>query len=498
MNGKMCRKVVPCMLLLFLILPSWLAAQDVATPVLYGQEELDQMLAPIALYPDDLLVQVLMASTYPLEVVAADRWVRTNQNLQGDALALALEQKNWDPSVKSLVNFPSVLAMLSERLEWMQRVGDAFLAQKDQVMDTVQGLRARAQAAGNLQTTAEQRVIVQDRAIIIEPVNPSVVYVPVYNPTVVYGPWWYPAYPPFWYYPPGFFLGSAVFAFGPAFYVGPAWGYAWGACQWRSRRVYVDPYRNRALNEHIRWHYWDKRFPGKNGVPQDWRHNPFHRKGVAYKDPGLRRQYGQSQQPPRGTVMGPKGKSPGPGMKPGTPAVRPSGTAVHTKPVPNQQGPSVAPVRTAVQPTHKGQQRPAQGESGPRAGMPPAVRSGADANQNAQAVGPALPAPNRPAIRSAGGGAAFGQSKVAPVAGRPAVGTPRVAPGAVSPSVRPAATGLHTTVRTPNFVGASFSGRPAGYPLPAGAGFSNRVGGGSTVFGRRPSGGPGRGGGRQS
>ena len=140
-----------------------------------------------------------MASTYPLEVVQADRWAKQNEGLQGDALTKALEQKNWDPSVKSLVNFPQVLQMMGEELNWTQKLGDAFLAQQEEVMGTVQNLRKKAEAEDNLKTTKEQTVIVEKetQTIIIESADPKVVYVPTYNPTVVYGPWWYPSYPPY-------------------------------------------------------------------------------------------------------------------------------------------------------------------------------------------------------------------------------------------------------------------------------------------------------------
>ena len=150
----------------------------------FRQEELDQILAPIALYPDSLLAQILMAATYPLEVVQADRWVKQNRNLPPEALNDALDRQNWDPSVKALVPFPDVLSMMSERLDWTQRVGDAFLAQEADVMDSIQQLRAKAYAAGNLRSTQQLAVSRQGAIIVIEPANPQVVYVPVYNPVV--------------------------------------------------------------------------------------------------------------------------------------------------------------------------------------------------------------------------------------------------------------------------------------------------------------------------
>ena len=175
-----------------------------AQPV-FSQQELDQMLAPIALYPDSLLSQILMASTYPIEVVQAARWSRANPNLTGDQAVKAVEQNNWDPSVKSLVAFPQILGMLDEKLDWMERLGDAFLSQQQQVMDTVQDLRQKAQAAGNLKSNEIVRVAPQGQTIIIEQANPQVIYVPYYNPTVVYGPWWWADYPPIYWGPwPGY------------------------------------------------------------------------------------------------------------------------------------------------------------------------------------------------------------------------------------------------------------------------------------------------------
>ena len=204
-------KALAVFLAILLVAPQGLIAQSGGGDKTFKQEELDQLVAPIALYPDSLLAQVFMASTYPLEVVQAGRWVKANQNLKGDALTAALEKENWDPSVKSLVNFPQVLDMMNEKLDWTQKLGDAFLAQQKGVMDTVQKLRAKAEAEGNLKTTEQQKVVVEKetKTIIIEPANPQVVYVPTYNPTVVYGPWWYPAYPPYYYYPPGYVAGAS-------------------------------------------------------------------------------------------------------------------------------------------------------------------------------------------------------------------------------------------------------------------------------------------------
>src|SRR4030095_16091502 len=183
--------------------------------------------APIALYPDSLVAQILIAATYPLEIVQADRFAKQNKNLKGDALTKALEQQKWEPSIKSLVNFPQVLTMMSEKLDWTQKLGDAFLADQKLVLDTIQSMRAKAQAAGNLKTTKEQIVIVEEKIIKIEPASPQVIYVPTYNPTVVYGAWPYPASPPYSYYPPGYVATTAAFSFMAGAAVGAAWGYAW-------------------------------------------------------------------------------------------------------------------------------------------------------------------------------------------------------------------------------------------------------------------------------
>ena len=153
----------------------------------FSPQELDQMLAPIALYPDPLLSQILMSATYPLEVVQAARWSRANRHLQGQDAVRAVESMDWDPSVKSLVAFPQILHRMDEQLEWTQRLGEAFLEQEPHVMDAIQGLRQRATAAGNLRSNEQTRVTQQDEQILIEPAQPQVVYVPYYDPAVVYG-----------------------------------------------------------------------------------------------------------------------------------------------------------------------------------------------------------------------------------------------------------------------------------------------------------------------
>ncbi|MGE5170176.1 MAG: DUF3300 domain-containing protein [Rudaea sp.] len=246
----------------------------------YSQDELDQLLAPVALYPDQLLAQVLMAATYPLEVVQAARFVQQNPSLAGDALDEAVAQRNWDPSVQSLTAFPQVLAMMNENLEWTERLGDAVLADQQRVMDTVQRLRQRAEATGSLRTTEQQIVTVEPDVVVIAPAQPDVIYVPVYDPLVVYGPWWAPAYPPWFWYPPpiyGYPIGP-VFGIGVVFGIGHVvshhhWG--WAHPDWHGRHIEVDAHDNR---------FWNR--PGRRPPPSGtWQHSPEHRRGVAYPDP---------------------------------------------------------------------------------------------------------------------------------------------------------------------------------------------------------------------
>jgi hypothetical protein len=286
-------KSLAIFLTLLLIAPQGVMAQSESGDKPFKQEELDQLLAPIALYPDSLLAQIFMASTYPLEVVQAGKWAKANQNLKGDALAAALEKEKWDPSVKSLVNFPQVLDMMNEKLDGTQKLGDAFLAQQKDVMNTVQKLRAKAEEQGNLKTTEEQKVVVEKetKTIIIESASPEVVYVPTYNPTVVYGPWWYPSYPPYYYYPPGYVAGAALFSFGVGIAIGAAWGYAWGGCNWRRGDVNIDINRNTNINNNIdRSKHQNKVTTGQGGRGE-WKHNPEHRKGVSYRDQGTAQKF---------------------------------------------------------------------------------------------------------------------------------------------------------------------------------------------------------------
>ncbi|MEM9383308.1 MAG: DUF3300 domain-containing protein [Planctomycetota bacterium] len=255
-----------------------------------SQEELDQMLAPLALYPDELLSQVLMASTYPLEIVEAARFAKANPDLKDDALTEALEAKDWDPSVKSLVNFPDVLKSLDDQLEWTRKMGDAFLADQKAVLDTVQKLRSKAKDAGNLESSEEMKVTTEPspesetkEVIVIESAKPDVVYVPVYDPVVVYGTWWYPAYPPPVYYRPPYYRPGVFITFGVGFAMGAAWGYAWGGCNWGRSSVNINVNRNVNINANIDRNRYKTQVGGGSGKG-NWQHDPKHRKGVEYKD----------------------------------------------------------------------------------------------------------------------------------------------------------------------------------------------------------------------
>ena len=280
----------------FILLMGMLGAAGIVTPQplpqapetgqaanvpLLSAAQLDQLTAPIALYPDPLLGQVLAAATYPLEIVEAARWLEdpAHTALKGSELATALEPLPWDQSVKSLVPFPDVLRNLNSNLEWTEQLGDAFLAQQADVMDSVQRLRQRAATAGNLRTTPQQIVTNQDNEISIEPANPEVVYVPYYVPAEVYAPWPWPEYEPYyWLAPSGIVYGAGLIWFGIGFpTVEPYWG--WWGWNWPSHAfvVYPQPVHYPRHGPVVR--------PRPDGEPaRRWQHDPSHRRGVPYRD----------------------------------------------------------------------------------------------------------------------------------------------------------------------------------------------------------------------
>ena len=210
-----------------------LAAQSGQAPapvVSQSPEQLQQLVAPIALYPDELVAQILAAATYPTEVVEADRWQEQHSNLKSQELAQAVDKESWDPSVKALAQFPSVLANMDKNLSWTSSLGEAYVNQPQLVMDAVQTMRQRAQDVGNLKNTPQQTVKNEGQTIVIEPAEPEVVYVPTYNPWLVYGaalPVW-----PGWYPYPGLYLAGPGFGFGFGFNVGFFGGFGWGWNHW--------------------------------------------------------------------------------------------------------------------------------------------------------------------------------------------------------------------------------------------------------------------------
>jgi hypothetical protein len=265
----------------------------------FRPEEIDQMLAPIALYPDSLLAQVLTASTYPLEIVQAARFVQQNKELKGEKLMQAAKDKDWEPSVKAMLQFPDLLAMMNEKLEWTEKLGNAFLSQQKDVMASVQRLRQKAQEAGNLKATEEQKVIVQKetKVIIIESASPQVVYVPAYNPMVVYGVWAYPAYPPYPVYPPGYVAATAVFSFAAGVAIGAAWGgYGGWGCGWGHNEININASKQNNFTKNNYTAVNAQKYQANPNVKsQSWQHNPEHRKGAQYPNQSTAQKYGQQR-----------------------------------------------------------------------------------------------------------------------------------------------------------------------------------------------------------
>jgi hypothetical protein len=281
---------------------------DAGADKLLDQAQLDQLVAPIALYPDPLLAQVLVASTYPLEVVQAERWAEANKEVTGEALTQALEEKNWDNSIKALVAVPDVLAMMNKDLDWTAKLGDAVLAQQADVMAAVQRMRALAYKNGELESNDQQTVTVKQEVnveqapaaspssgvqapapqdvIVIEPTSPETVYVPYYEPSVVYGTWPYPSYPPYYFPPPaGYAFGSAL-ASGIAWSAGFAIGNAiWGdGFNWGRNNINVDINRNVDLNSKVD-------INNTNVNVSNWQHNSDHRRGVNYNNTEVRNKF---------------------------------------------------------------------------------------------------------------------------------------------------------------------------------------------------------------
>jgi len=309
--------------------PTAPAAQAAPAGSTFTPEQLEQIVAPIALHPDTIIAQILMASTYPLEIVEAARWVQKNSSLKGKALEDALKNQDWDPTVKVICGLPTVLKQMNDNLDWTQDLGDAFLGQKKELMDTVQKMRQKALEAGTLKSTEEQKVTEEGDIIIIQSANPEVIYVPTYSPTVVYGSsWYYPTY----YYPPMYAPyppGAPLFSFG----LGLAWGAAiWGDCNWGGSDVDID------IDNHNEFNRNTDRNPDRNQLDkagakdrggkgkQSFNHDPAHRKGANYKNPQTAQKYGGAAGSNRVTRDQARGRpSAGTGARPSTtPSTRPS------------------------------------------------------------------------------------------------------------------------------------------------------------------------------
>jgi hypothetical protein len=266
-------------------------------------DQLDSLVAPIALYPDPMLAQVLAASTYPLEIIQLQQWLTKNPGLKDKALVAAVEKQPWDPSVQAMAALPDVVKRLADDIQWTTDLGNAFLAQQSGVMDAVQRMRQKAQGTGNLKSTEQQKVetktVENKTVIVVEQANPQVVYVPSYNPTVVYGPPVYP-YPPIYYPPPGAYVAGMAISFGVGLAMGAAWGGGWGwGCGWGGNND-ITINRNNNFNRNTNINGGNRnninggnrpsQQPGRGG--NNWQHNPQHRGGAPYGDRGTADRFG--------------------------------------------------------------------------------------------------------------------------------------------------------------------------------------------------------------
>jgi hypothetical protein len=352
---------------------------------LLNNQQLDALVAPIALYPDTLLSEVLMASTYPLEVVEAARWADANKNLSGDALKAAIDKQSWDDSVKSLAATPSVLAMMNDKLDWTQRLGDAVLAQQPDVMDAIQRLRQKARANNKLSSTKQQTVsTVQEsgrQIVAIAPAEPDTIYVPYYDPAVVYGPWPYADYPPYYWPAPGYIAGGVIatgIAFGAGYALG-RWvsnGYRWGGgINWGGNNILV----NRSVNVN-------------NINVSNWNHNPAHRQGVRYNNTNVAAKFGNRTNIAGGAQnrMDFRGRSGQEVLRPGSGNARPDNLAPGNRPGAGGAG------------TREAGNRPGAGGAGTRDAKRPGG-GGSKAGQNVSRPGGGG-AGARPAVNKGGGG----------------------------------------------------------------------------------------------
>jgi hypothetical protein len=257
-------------------------------------DQLDSLVAPIALYPDPVLAQALVASTYPLEIVQLQQWLEQHKDLKDKALAEAVQKENWDPSIQALAALPQVVTVLAENIKWTTDLGNAFLAQQSDVMDAVQRMRMKAKDTGNLKSTEQQKVetkVVESKTVVvIEPAQPDVVYVPSYDPVVVYGAPIYPYYP--MYYPPGYYAAGMALSFGMGMMLGAAWGGGWccGA-GWGGNNININNNNNFVRNSNRGDRNRPSQQPSRGGS-SSWKHNPQHRGGAPYRDRGTADRFG--------------------------------------------------------------------------------------------------------------------------------------------------------------------------------------------------------------
>lgn len=271
-------------------------------------DQLDTLVAPIALYPDPLLAQVLAATTYPLEIVQCRRWLLANAKLKGEELTKAAQKEPWDPAVQALVAFPEALKLLDEKIQWTTELGDAFLTQQSEVMDAVQRMRKKAKDGGKLESSKEQKVevkVVESKTVIeIQPSDPQVIYVPTYNPTVVYPPPVYP-YPPYYpAYPAGGYVATAAISFGVGVAMGAFWsgggGWGWG-CGWGGNNNITINNNFSSRNGYANINGGNRtNVSGGRGNGNSWQHNPEHRKSVPYSNRDAAQKFGGGDRDSRG------------------------------------------------------------------------------------------------------------------------------------------------------------------------------------------------------
>jgi hypothetical protein len=264
-------------------------AQEAATTIPANQ--LDSLVAPIALYPDPLLAQILAASTYPLELLQLQQWLEKNPGLKDKALLDAVGKQPWDPSIQAMAPLPDVVKRLANDIQWTTDLGNAFLAQQGDVMEAVQRMRKRAQDKGNLKSTPQQtvetQVIEQEQVIVIEQSDPEVVYIPSYNPYTVWGDPFYP-YPPIYYPPPGYYAAGAAISFGVGVAIGAAWGnggWGWGP-RWGNNDITIN--NNNIVNRNANVRAGNRNVSGRT----NWQHRPEHRGGTPYRDRSTANRYG--------------------------------------------------------------------------------------------------------------------------------------------------------------------------------------------------------------